>query len=93
MNHMLSVSMDKESFILDAEVVAVDADDGSIRSFQELSNRARKVQSNAEIKIAVSVFTFDLMYFNGKASHNEIGTPCPWSSNNMSLGSAFRTVP
>ncbi|EIN11841.1 DNA ligase [Punctularia strigosozonata HHB-11173 SS5] len=66
MNHIYETSPDKESFILDAEVVAVDAEDGSIRSFQELSNRARKVQSSAEVKIAVCVFAFDLMYLNSK---------------------------
>src|ERR1700733_14223617 len=54
------------SFILDSEIVAIDATNGSLRSFQELSNRARKDVRLQDIQISVCVFAFDLMYFNGQ---------------------------
>lgn len=38
--------------------------DGSLRSFQELSNRARRDVNVNEIKVPVCVFAFDLMYLN-----------------------------
>lgn len=53
------------SFILDSEIVAIDAATGSLRSFQELSNRARKDVQIKDVQISVCVFAFDLMYFNG----------------------------
>jgi DNA ligase-1 len=59
------------SFILDSEIVAVDASNGSLRSFQELSNRARKDVQLKDIQVFVCVFAFDLMYFNGEV--REIG--------------------
>ncbi|KAI0081242.1 ATP-dependent DNA ligase [Panus rudis PR-1116 ss-1] len=55
------------SFIIDAEIVAVDPVDGTLKSFQQLSNRARKDVKLEEVKVAVCVFAFDLMYFNGQA--------------------------
>jgi ATP dependent DNA ligase domain len=54
------------SFILDSEIVAIDAASGSLRSFQELSSRARKEVQLRDIQISVCVFAFDLMYFNGE---------------------------
>lgn len=57
---------DITSFILDSEIVAIDAASGSLRSFQELSNRARKEVQLKDIQISVCVFAFDLMYFNGE---------------------------
>jgi DNA ligase-1 len=54
------------SFILDAEIVAVDPIDGSLKSFQELSNRARKDVQLQSIQVAVGVFAFDLMYLDGE---------------------------
>jgi DNA ligase 1 len=44
----------------------MDPVDGSIRSFQELSNRARKDVNLSDIKVTVGVFGFDLMYLDGK---------------------------
>ncbi|KAI0092934.1 hypothetical protein BDY19DRAFT_920969 [Irpex rosettiformis] len=52
------------SFILDSEIVAIDPADGSLKSFQELSNRARKDVTLSDIKVPVCVFAFDLMYLN-----------------------------
>ncbi|QRW27554.1 ATP-dependent DNA ligase [Rhizoctonia solani] len=55
-----------DSFILDAEVVAVDPHTGTIRTFQELSNRPRKGVSLKDVKATVCVYAFDLMYLNGE---------------------------
>lgn len=53
------------SFIVDSEVVAVDKNTNAMRSFQELANRARKDVRLQDIKVAVCVFAFDLMFLNG----------------------------
>ncbi|TBU49499.1 hypothetical protein BD309DRAFT_947430 [Dichomitus squalens] len=55
-----------ESFIIDAEVVAIDPGTGALKTFQELSNRARKEVKLDEVKVAVCVFAFDLMYLDGQ---------------------------
>ena len=55
-----------KSFIVDAEIVAIDPQTGGLRSFQELSNRARKDVLLEDVKISVCVFVFDLMYHNGE---------------------------
>ncbi|WWD16639.1 hypothetical protein CI109_101069 [Kwoniella shandongensis] len=52
------------SFIMDAEIVAVDKDTGAYRTFQELSNRAKKDVKVEDIKVVVGVFAFDLMLIN-----------------------------
>ncbi|KAK8861449.1 hypothetical protein IAR55_002268 [Kwoniella newhampshirensis] len=52
------------SFIIDAEIVAVDKDTGAYRTFQELSNRAKKDVQVEDIKVVVGVFAFDLMLLN-----------------------------
>lgn len=57
-------SAETQSFIIDAEIVAIDTDDGSLRSFQELSNRARRDVKLDDVTVAVSVFAFDLMYLD-----------------------------
>jgi len=57
------------SFVMDAEVVAIDPADGSLKTFQELSYRARKDVQLADIKVSVCVFAFDLMYHNGVVRH------------------------
>jgi len=57
-----------QSFIIDSEIVAIDPKDGSLRSFQELSNRARKDVEIRDIKVPVRVFAFDLMYLDGEVS-------------------------
>lgn len=64
---MFKQSSSITSFILDSEIVAVDHATGELKSFQELSNRARKDVSISDIKISVSVFVFDLLYLNNES--------------------------
>jgi hypothetical protein len=59
------------SFIMDSEIVAIDTVNGSLKSFQQLSNRARKDVQLKDIQVFVCVFAFDLMYLNGEV--REIG--------------------
>jgi DNA ligase 1 len=54
------------SFILDAEIIAIDPSTGQIKPFQELSSRARKDVELREVKVAVAVYLFDLMLLNDK---------------------------
>lgn len=54
------------SFILEGEVVAVDRDTGELKTFQTLTNRARKDVDIGSIKVDVCLFAFDLMYLNGE---------------------------
>ncbi|KFZ23632.1 hypothetical protein V502_01893 [Pseudogymnoascus sp. VKM F-4520 (FW-2644)] len=54
------------SFILEGEVVAVDRETGDLKTFQTLTNRARKDVAIGSIKIDVCLFAFDLMYLNGE---------------------------
>lgn len=54
------------SFILDAEVVAMDLD-GRLLPFQTLANRSRKDVNLHDIKVKVGVFAFDLMYLDGES--------------------------
>jgi DNA ligase-1 len=63
-----ATSQSISSFILDAEIVAINASGDALRSFQELSNRARKDVKLHEIKVPVCVYAFDLMYLNGQVS-------------------------
>ncbi|KAI0305760.1 ATP-dependent DNA ligase [Multifurca ochricompacta] len=65
--HHLAISQEISSFIVDAEIVAVDASGDSLKSFQELSNRPRKDVRLHEIKVPVCVYAFDLMYLNGQS--------------------------
>jgi len=62
---MVALSPSMTSFILDAEIVATDTKDGSLKTFQELSNRARTNVKLENVTIPVSVFAFDLLYLNG----------------------------
>ncbi|CAK7239547.1 MAG: hypothetical protein STHCBS139747_000978 [Sporothrix thermara] len=55
-----------DSFILEGEVVAVDRDTGELRTFQTLTNRARKDVALGSITIDVCLFAFDLMFLNGQ---------------------------
>jgi DNA ligase-1 len=57
------------SFVMDAEVVAVDKETGAYRTFQELSNRAKKDVKLEAVKVVVGVFAFDLMLLNDTVSH------------------------
>jgi DNA ligase-1 len=64
------------SFVIDAEVVALDKDSGGFRTFQDLSNRAKKDVKVEDIKVIVGVFSFDLMLLNDEVSdmyHEPIG--------------------
>ncbi|OBZ68078.1 DNA ligase 3 [Grifola frondosa] len=54
------------SFIIDAEIVAIDSATGAVKSFQELSNRARKDVKLDDVKISVCVFAFDIMFLDGQ---------------------------
>ena len=54
------------SFILEGEVVAVDRETRELRTFQTLTNRARKDVDIGSIKVDVCLFAFDLMYLNGE---------------------------
>lgn len=55
-----------DPFILDSEIVAIDPNDGRLKSFQELSNRARKDVKLEDVKVAVCVYAFDIMYLDGE---------------------------
>ncbi|KAJ8567441.1 hypothetical protein K7X08_019649 [Anisodus acutangulus] len=59
------------TFILDAEVVAIDRQNGSkLMSFQELSSRERGSKDSIialdKIKVEICVFVFDIMFANGE---------------------------
>jgi DNA ligase-1 len=56
------------SFTMDAEIVAVDKDTGAYRTFQDLSNRAKKDVKVEDIKVIVGVYAFDLMLLNDTVS-------------------------
>ncbi|PIL36196.1 hypothetical protein GSI_01857 [Ganoderma sinense ZZ0214-1] len=63
---LFQTSPQTESFIMDAEVVAIDPTTGALKTFQELSNRARKDVKLDEVKVSVCVFAFDLMCLDGQ---------------------------
>ncbi|KIW86845.1 uncharacterized protein Z519_12631 [Cladophialophora bantiana CBS 173.52] len=54
------------SFILEGEVVAVDRKTGELKTFQTLTNRAKKDVDIGSIQVEVCLFAFDLMYLNGE---------------------------
>lgn len=66
MQAMFSSTPSLQSCIIDSEIVAIDPADGSLKTFQELSNRARKDVRIQDVKVAVGIYAFDLMYLNGE---------------------------
>jgi hypothetical protein len=72
-NRIFEESPQTTSFIMDSEIVAIDPADGSLKSFQELSNRARKGVKLQNVTIMVGVFAFDLMYLDGEVIHLPLG--------------------
>ena len=58
------------SFIIDSEIVALDPETGALKTFQELSNRARKDVQLAEVRVAVGVFAFDMMFLDGQVGRD-----------------------
>jgi DNA ligase 1 len=55
-----------QSFIMDSEIVAINAADGSLKDFQTLAGRARKDARLGDVSADVGVFAFDLMYLNNQ---------------------------
>ncbi|XP_031395573.1 DNA ligase 6 isoform X1 [Punica granatum] len=58
------------TFVLDAEIVAVDRNRSKLMSFQELSSRERGSRDSSipvdSIKVEICVFVFDIMFANGE---------------------------
>ena len=54
------------SFIIEGEVVAIDRENGELKPFQILANRARKDVVIQSVTVDVCLFAFDLMYLNGE---------------------------
>ncbi|KAH8915139.1 ATP-dependent DNA ligase [Atractiella rhizophila] len=67
--HLLSrlPAGEDQSFIIDAEICAIDKETRSLLSFQTLSTRGRKDVKASDVKIRVGIFSFDLMYLNGSS--------------------------
>ncbi|KAK9503584.1 hypothetical protein O3M35_010113 [Rhynocoris fuscipes] len=61
-----AIAKDVTSCILDTEAVAWDLENKKIRPFQVLTTRKRKDANEADIKVQVCVFMFDLLYLNGE---------------------------
>lgn len=71
------------SFIMDSEIVAIDPASGAVKTFQELSNRARK--HIKDINISVCVFAFDLMFFNEEVCMPSLNALCMFLTCEKSL--------
>jgi len=76
------------SFIMEGEVVAVDQNSGELKTFQTLSNRARKDVAIGSVKIEVCLFAFDLMYLNGESLLER-----PFRERRELLRSLFTEIP
>lgn len=77
-----------ESFIMEGEVVAIDRQDGELKTFQTLSNRARKDVQIGSVSIDVCMYAFDLMYLNGQPLFDR-----PFRERRELLRSLFTEVP
>jgi DNA ligase-1 len=71
-----AIKEETKSFVLDAEAVAWDKEEGKILPFQELSKRKRKDVKAEDIKVKVHIFAFDLLYVNGEASEGLVFRYC-----------------
>ena len=69
-----SFGSDVKSCVIDSESVAYDLEKKQIQPFQVLSTRKRKDANEAEIKVQVCVFAFDLLYLNGEVRHSVVKT-------------------
>lgn len=76
------------SFIMEGEVVAVDRQSGELKTFQTLTNRARKDVAIGSIKVDVCLFAFDLMYLNGEPLLDR-----PFRERRELLRSLFTEIP
>ena len=76
------------SFIMEGEVVAVDHESGELKTFQTLSNRARKDVAIGSVKVSVCLFAFDLMFLNGKPLLDR-----PFRERRELLRSLFTEIP
>jgi len=76
------------SFIIEGEVVAVDRQSGNLKTFQTLTNRARKDVAIGSIKVDVCLFAFDLMYLNSEPLLDR-----PFRERRELLRSLFTEVP
>lgn len=76
------------SFIMEGEVVAVDQETGDLKTFQTLTNRARKDVAIGDVKVKVCLFAFDLMYLNGEPLLNR-----PFRERRGLLRSLFTEIP
>lgn len=77
-----------ESFIMEGEVVAIDIQNGELKTFQTLSNRARKDVQIGSVTIDVCMYAFDLMYLNGQPLLDR-----PFRERRELLRSLFTEVP
>ena len=76
-DEMFSTHSELGSFIIDSEIVAIDKKTSTWRSFQELSNRARKDVQLSDIKVAVGVYCYDLMVLNGEVRYRQASRAPP----------------
>ncbi|KAI3395059.1 hypothetical protein diail_1816 [Diaporthe ilicicola] len=76
------------SFIMEGEVVAIDRQNGELKTFQTLSNRARKDVQIGSVTIDVCMYAFDLMYLNGQPLLDR-----PFRERRELLRSLFTEVP
>ncbi|TEA18364.1 DNA ligase 3 [Colletotrichum sidae] len=77
-----------DSFIMEGEVVAVDKENGELKNFQTLSNRARKDVAIGSVQVNVCMFAFDLMFLNGQPLLDR-----PFRERRELLRSMFLEVP